>query len=140
MNSVCLIGRLTRDPEIRTTPAGKTVGTFTLAVDRAGDRDDSGSYAAGFFDCECWEKQAEILSQYVGKGRQIGIEGRLRLHKWQAQDGANRSKVEIVVSRISFADSKPEGQQGGGSGQFSGQFVPASTDADFQGTDDDIPF
>lgn len=137
MNTVSLIGRLTRDVELRTTPSGTTVAQFGLAVDRAGDRQDDGSFAAGFFDVTLWGKTAEVAAQYLGKGKQVGISGELRHHRWTTPEGDNRSKVEVNGRSMTFCGSKDDGN--GDStftpavGTAGSSFVPAAAD-------DDIPF
>lgn len=134
MNTVALIGRLTRDPELRHTASGTTVCSFGLAVDRAGDSDGNGGYDAGFFDVNFFGKTAETVAQYLVKGRQVGVEGSLRFHRWDAEDGSKRSKVEVVGRSFTFCGSKTDGDSNGGASQSS--FVPAAGSA----VDDDIPF
>lgn len=98
-NQVTLIGRLTRDVELRTTGTGKSVASFSLAVDRfTGDEAD-------FFDCVAWEKTADLLQQYTGKGSKILVSGSLQYRTWE-QDGNKRSKVEVVARDIMFLDNK----------------------------------
>ena len=149
MNVVALTGRLTRDPEMKTTANGTDLAKFTLAVDRAGDKQDDGTYAAGFFDVTCWGKTAEIVGQYCEKGKQIGVEGRLLLHKWENQDGEKRSKVEITANQVTLLGSKGD-SEGGGFMRTEREDQPGSNvgDSDFAsnagdfaaGTDSDIPF
>lgn len=131
MNSVQLIGHLVSDPEVKYLPSGDPVAKFALAVDRAGDKEADG-YAAGFFDVECWGKTAELVEQYLSKGRQVGVTGRLKHHKWE-QDGNKRSKVEVVASHVTFVGSKDDGD--GGQSPLS-QAAAAGTEDDA----DDIPF
>lgn len=117
-NKVILMGNLTRDVEMRFTPSNTAVGTFGLAVNRTwktpeGEKKEEVS----FFDCEVWGKQAEIMKQYLGKGRSVFIEGRLKQDTWKDKnDGSNRSKVKVVVEEFRFTDSKPGGAGGGGGG------------------------
>lgn len=106
INQVILMGRLTRDPDMRTTPNGKTVTSFSLAVDRQG-QDDS----ADFFDITAWEKLGELVNQYLSKGRRCLIQGRLTYRQWE-QDGQKRSKVEVVATDVTFLDG-PAGDSGG---------------------------
>ena len=101
MNSVILIGRLTRDPEMRYTPSGAAVTNFTLAVDKR-KREDG----ADFFDCVAWQKTAELIAQYLGKGRKCGIQGRLQSRVWEAESG-KRKVTEVVVESVEFLD-KPK--------------------------------
>ena len=93
MNLVAVIGNLASDPELRHTPAGRAVCTFRVAVSRPGGE------SADFFTVVAWEKQAEVCSEYLVKGRRVGVEGRLHHSTWET-DGARRSKVEIVASRV----------------------------------------
>ena len=106
MNSVILIGRLTRDPEMRCTPSGAAVTNFTLAVDKR-KREDG----ADFFDCVAWQKTAELIAQYLGKGRKCGIQGRLQSRTYQAADGTNRKVMEVVVESVEFLDKPKEATQ-----------------------------
>jgi len=108
INQVILMGRLTRDPDMRTTPNGKTVTSFSLAVDRQG-QDDS----ADFFDVTAWEKLGELVNQYLSKGRRCLVQGRLSYRQWE-QDGQKRSKVEVIATDVTFLDG-PSGESGGSS-------------------------
>jgi len=100
INQVILMGRLTRDPESRTTPSGKTVVRFSIAVDRQTSDD-----TADFFDITAWEKLGELVVQYLGKGRRVLVQGRLRQDSWDDKDtGKKRSKVEVVASDVTFLD------------------------------------
>lgn len=111
INQVILMGRLTRDPETRTTPSGKTVTSFSVAVDRQGQDDQ-----ADFFDVTAWEKTGELVQQYLSKGRRVLIQGRLRQDSWDDKDtGKKRSKVEVVANDVTFLDG-PGGDNGGNSG------------------------
>lgn len=98
INQVILMGRLTRDPDMRTTPNGKTVTSFGLAVDRQ-SQDDS----ADFFDITAWEKLGELVNQYLSKGRRCLVQGRLSFRQWE-QDGQKRSKVEVIATDVTFLD------------------------------------
>lgn len=153
MNTASLIGRLTRDPESLTTPSGTEISKFSLAVDRAGDRQDDGTTEAGFFDIVCWGKTAEIANQYLTKGRQVGITGRLLHHRWEAQgDGGKRSRVEIHCDPYGLTLISDGKRDGDGDTRFTpsgrnqpgdnvGEGASAASDADdFGGADDDIPF
>lgn len=134
MNTVNLIGRLTRDPELRTTPSGTSVASFSVAVDRAGDRDDDGTYGAGFFDCTAWGNTADTIAQYLTKGRQVGVSGELRHHRWQNDAGETRSKVEVNVRSFTFCGSRDDGAPAPAHTPNTGaSFVPSAAD-------DDIPF
>ena len=111
VNVVVLIGRLTRDPELKSTNNGKHFCRFSLASNRQiYNRDTQESRdEVGFFDCVAWGKSAEILHKYVQKGRRICVEGSLRWSSWE-HEGKKLSKVEINVEGFQFLDSKPEGQ------------------------------
>lgn len=114
INQVILMGRLTRDPEMRTTASGKSVTSFSLAVDRGGQDDQ-----ADFFDITAWEKTGELVAQYLSKGRRCLVQGRLRQDSWDDKDtGKKRSKVEVVAFDVTFLDGPNDGtssQDGGGS-------------------------
>lgn len=143
INRVTLVGRLTRDPELRHLPSGSPVLQLGLAVNGR-QKDEMGNWVdkPNFFDVKVFGNQAEMLSQHLTKGRRVGIDGRLDWSSWEAQDGSKRSKVEVVAFQVQFLDSRGEG--GGDSGER--QYVPASDVAadtsDFRpsSSDDDIPF
>jgi single-strand DNA-binding protein len=102
MNDVSLIGRLTRDPELRTTRNGTDVATLRLAVDRR-RRDDG----AVFVDVTCFEGQARACADHLAKGRQVAISGRLELDQWKADDGTNRSRLYVIAQSVQFLGGKP---------------------------------
>ncbi len=140
INRVTLVGRLTRDPELRHLPSGTPVLQLGLAVNgRQKDESDNWVDKPNFFDVKVFGNQAEMLAQHLAKGRRIGVDGRLDWSSWEAQDGGKRSKVEVVANTVQFLDSR--GELGGSAEP---QFVPAgaTADADFGGggADDDIPF
>ncbi|HRN90715.1 MAG TPA: single-stranded DNA-binding protein [Candidatus Saccharibacteria bacterium] len=100
INQVILMGRLTRDPEQRTTSTGKTIASFSLAVDRGGDSD-----TADFFEITAWEKLGELVIQYLGKGRRVLVQGRLRQDSWDDKEtGKKRSRVEVTATDVTFLD------------------------------------
>jgi len=108
INQVILMGRLTRDPEMRTTTTGKTIASFSLAVDRGGQDDQ-----ADFFEVTAWEKLGELVNQYLSKGRRCLVQGRLRQDSWDDKEtGKKRSKVEVVATDVTFLDG-PSGDGGG---------------------------
>ena len=110
INQVILMGRLTRDPEQRTTPSGKTVVRFSIAVDRQTSDD-----TADFFEVTAWEKLGELVVQYLGKGRRVLVQGRLRQDSWDDKEsGKKRSKVEVVATDVTFLDP-PSGSTAGDS-------------------------
>ena len=111
INQVILMGRLTRDPEQRTTTTGKTIASFSIAVDRAGQDDQ-----ADFFDVTAWEKTGELVMQYLAKGRRVLVQGRLRQDSWDDKEtGKKRSRVEVVANDVTFLDG-PNGGDGGSAG------------------------
>jgi len=118
LNQVTLMGNLTRDPELRQTPTGQNVTSFSLALNRA-YKDQSGEWqeATDYIDCVCWGPLAERVAQYLSKGRRCLVQGRLQSRSWE-QDGNKRSKVEVLASDVTFLDSRGEG--GGEGGSFSG--------------------
>ena len=118
-NKVIILGNLTRDPELRTTPSGQTVCSFSLAVNRSW-KNASGETqeAVDYIDCNAWGKAGEIISQYMQKGRALLVSGRLQQRSWE-QDGQKRSKVEVVVEDFNFVGSQPTGDLSAGSGASS---------------------
>ena len=139
INTVVLVGRLTRDPELKHLPSGTPVLEMGLAVNGR-RQDEAGAWVdkPNFFDVKVFGNQAESLSRNLVKGRRIGVDGRLDWSSWEAQDGTKRSKVEVIAQSVQFLDSKFDGESGG-------QFVPAgaaqaSDDFPAAAADDDIPF
>ena len=103
INRVVLVGRLTRDPELRTTTTGKSVCDFSIAVQKRMKPQD-GSPDADFFRVNAWEKTAEYVSNYLTKGRLVAVDGRLQSRKYTASDGTNREVVEIVADSVQGLD------------------------------------
>lgn len=139
INQVILMGRLTRDPEQRTTTTGKTIASFSIAVDRAGQDD-----AADFFDVTAWEKLGDLVIQYLAKGRRVLVQGRLRQDSWDDKEtGKKRSRIEVVATDVTFLDG-PAGSEGAGAPAASSR--PASKDVVIEDIDDkpidlsEIPF
>jgi len=144
INRVVLVGNLTRDPELRQTPSGTSVCKLRVAVNTR-QKDASGNWGdkPNYFDVTVWGNQAESCSQFLSKGRPVGIDGRLDWREWDAQDGTKRQAVEIIADTVQFLGSREDGGGGGGGREF----IPAgnaaqSPGADFGGggSDDDIPF
>jgi single-strand DNA-binding protein len=131
MNKVVLIGRLTRDPELRYTQGGKAFTTFTLAVDRRFSKDKQ--QTADFIPCMAWDKLAEIIGNNLAKGRRVGVEGRLQTRTYDAKDGSKRSAFDVMVDELEFLDPKGQGQQSQGQNQPQQAYQPGITD-------DEIPF
>jgi len=117
LNSVCLVGRLGKDPELRTTQNGKSVTSFRIAVDRR-YADPNGQRQADWFDIVAWEKTADFVVRYFQKGSMIAVEGRLQTRTYQDKNGNNRTVVEVLASNVSFCGSKT--QNNGGSQQQGG--------------------
>lgn len=154
INVVTLVGRLTRDSELKYTNTGYAVCNFSLAVNRKKRSGDQWTDEVSYFDVVLFGKRGEAIQQYLGKGKQIAVSGELRQDRWE-QDGQKRSKVVIVSSDIQFLGSSG-GNSGGGSGSYGGsrsenqnnrpseggsfgEFKPAGSNGpeDFE---DDIPF
>ena len=109
MNTVCLIGRLVADPELKYTPSGNAVCNFRVAVDRR-FKSESGEKQTDFFDVVAWRQSAEFAAKYLSKGRLVSITGTLQQRSWVQQDGQKRSKVEVVADQLQGLD-KAQGTQ-----------------------------
>ncbi len=104
VNQVILMGRLTRDPEQRSTNTGKTIVNFSIAVDRGGQSADGGD-TADFFNINAWEKLGELVMQYLSKGRRVLVQGRLRQDRWDDKEtGKKQSRIEVTASDVTFLD------------------------------------
>jgi single-strand DNA-binding protein len=126
INRVVLIGRLTRDPELRTTTTGKSVCDFSIAVQKRVKPAD-GSPDADFFRVQCWDKTADYVTTYLTKGRLVGVDGRLTARKFTASDGTNREVVEIVAESVQGLDRpRDDGGGGGGGGGYQQSHQPAA--------------
>jgi single-strand DNA-binding protein len=131
MNQVILIGRLTRDPELRfTANSGKAVATFTIAVDRGFGKDK----AADFFRIVVWDKMGENCANYLSKGRLVAVQGRLQNNNYETQSGEKRFTTEIVANNVQFLERANKNDQGAGYSQETYE----SPDG-FQSIDDDDP-
>ncbi len=121
LNQVTLMGNLTRDPELRQTPNGQNVTSFSLALNRA-YKDSGGEWqeVTDYVDCVCWGPLAERVAQYLSKGRRCLVQGRLQSRSWE-QEGQKRSKVEVLANDVTFLDSRGSGGDGSSS-----ESVPAS--------------
>ncbi len=117
LNRVTLVGRLTRDPELRHSGGGDPICSIRLAVSSR-SRGDGGEWGdrSNYFDVTVFGRQAETASTYLSKGRRIGVDGRLSWREWQAQDGSKRQSVEVIANDVFFLDSRGEGDGGGGGG------------------------
>jgi single-strand DNA-binding protein len=118
INRVVLVGRLTRDPEMRTTQSGKSVCDFSIAVQKRIKPQD-GSPDADFFRVTAWEKTAEFVANYLSKGRLVAVDGRLQSRKYTAQDGTNREVVEVIAESVQGLD-RPKDDSGGGAAATEG--------------------
>lgn len=121
-NKVILMGNLTRDPELSYLPSQTPVVEIGLAVNRRW-RDQQGQQREDtcFIDCRCFGRQAEVINQYLSKGRPVLVEGRLDYDTWEAQDGSKRSKHRVTIERFSFVDSQSGQGGGGGGGNYNNQ-------------------
>ena len=150
INHVVLVGRLTRDAELKYTASGQAVCKFSVAVNRRRKNGDQWIDEANFFDVVLWGRQGESLNQYLVKGKMVGVDGELRQDRWE-QDGQNRSRVEVVAANIQLlgggsGSGAPGGSNGGGYGERRNDAYGDRSvrDAPAQGGDDgftdDIPF
>ena len=106
LNHIVIMGRLTRDPELRTTQAGVSVTSFTVAVDRDFGGRDGGERQTDFIDCVAWRQTGEFVSKYFHKGSMIVVSGRLQSRKWQDREGNNRTNWEINADNVYFGESR----------------------------------
>lgn len=119
MNKVILMGRLTRDPDVKQTQSGRQAARFTLAVDRniskANRREDQ--QTADFIGCVAWEHTAEFAEKFLAKGKRVLLEGRIQTGSYEAQDGTKRYTTDVIAERIEFADSRRQDDGGEYAGQ-----------------------
>lgn len=111
MNKVILIGRLTRDPEMRTTASGMNVTRFSIAVNRT-YQDQNGERGVDYINCVAWRKQAENIAKYCTKGTQVAVDGRIQTGSYDAQDGSKRYTTDIVCDNVTFLGSKGDNNGG----------------------------
>lgn len=139
MNRTLLVGRLARDPELRTTGTGKSVCNFSVAVDRRYKQE--GQPTADFFTVTAWGRQAEVIYQYLGKGRQIALSGRLQNRTYDDKDGIKRYVTEVVLEEFDFIGSKGD-QAAERSEPIAQDASIPDIDEDFHlmSDDDDLPF
>ena len=112
LNHVTIMGRLTRDPELRRTGSGIAVASFTVAVDRDFGGRDGGEKETDFIDCVAWRQTGEFVSKYFTKGRMIVVSGRLQIRSWTDKDGNKRRTAEVVADNCYFGDSKRDDASG----------------------------
>ena len=153
LNHITIMGRLTRDPELRRTGSGTAVASFTVAVDRDFGGRDGGEKETDFIDCVAWRQTGEFVSKYFTKGRMIVVSGRLQIRSWTDKEGNKRRTAEVVAENCYFGDSKRDDQGGNSYGgntyaapaapSFGGYSAPAAPASDFAMLDDDdaqLPF
>lgn len=147
MNKVILMGRLTRDPEMRQTPNGVSVCSFSIAVNRRFAKE--GQQNADFISCTAWRQQAEFICKYFNKGSMIAVVGNLQSRSWENQEGKRQYATDVVVDEVYFTGSKNESHTGGAS--MDGGFAAPTGDGPFgdidsmgfqaiDGSEDDLPF
>ena len=149
LNHITIMGRLTRDPELRRTGSGVAVASFTVAVDRDFSGRDGGERETDFIDCVAWRQTGEFVSKYFTKGSMIVVSGRLQIRSWTDKEGNKRRTAEVVADNCYFGESKrSEGAPSAGSysapaGGFGGYAAPAAPASDFAMLEDDdaqLPF
>jgi len=136
LNTVVLIGRLTRDPELRYTPAGVAVCSFSLAVDRP-FTNQQGERETDFIDIVVWRRDAETVAQHMTKGRLAAVQGRLQIRSYETQDGQRRKAAEVVADSVRFLD-KPRREGAPGAAGAAGT-APAG-EAAFGDEEQEVPF
>ena len=131
-NKVLIMGNLTRDPELKQTPSNQSVAQIGLAMNRKfKDREGNMREEVTYVDCEAWGRTAEVMAQYLSKGKPVFVEGRLKLDQWQDKDGNNRSKLKVVIESFQFIDSKGGQSSAPPANNSEAQTAPPT---------DDIPF
>ena len=148
LNHITIMGRLTRDPELRRTGSGTAVASFTVAVDRDFSGRDGGERETDFIDCVAWRQTGEFVSKYFTKGSMIVVSGRLQIRNWNDKDGNKRRTAEVVADNVYFGESRRSNEGGSFENAYSAPApsyaAPASAPAsDFAMLDDDdaqLPF
>ena len=148
LNHITIMGRLTRDPELRRTGSGVAVTSFTVAVDRDFGGRENGERETDFIDCVAWRQTGEFVSKYFAKGRMAVVSGRLQIRNWTDKEGNKRRTAEIVADNVYFGDSKRDGDNGGfgaapaSYGEYSAPAVSAPVSDFAMLSDDDaqLPF
>ncbi|HVO37625.1 MAG TPA: single-stranded DNA-binding protein [Spirochaetia bacterium] len=148
INHVVLVGRLTRNAELKYTNSGAAVSKFSIAINQRRKKDDQWVDESHFFDIVLWGKSAEAINQYLVKGKQVGVEGQLRQNRWE-QEGQSRSKVEIFATNVMLLGGGGAGRQGGPGGpsgasgpepRGGGTDFPEGAPPSSDNFEDDIPF
>ena len=144
LNHITIMGRLTRDPELRRTGSGIAVASFTLAVDRDYSGKDGGEKETDFIECVAWRQTGEFAAKYFTKGRMAVVSGRLQIRPWTDKDGNKRRSAEVVVDNMYFGDSKKDGgNNSSGASTYATPGYPAAPATDFAEIEDDdaqLPF
>lgn len=141
INTTVLMGRLTFEPELKTTPSGVSVVRFQVAVDRGRTKD--GERQADFIDCVAWRQTAEFIARYFHKGSLIAVEGSIQTQTYTDKNGAKRKQVEVLANRASFCGSKSEGGAPSTPNENVPSYSNAGDNTDFEeivDDDDDLPF
>ena len=134
LNHITIMGRLTREPELRRTGSGIAVASFTVAVDRDFSGRDGGEKETDFIDCVAWRQTGEFVSKYFTKGSMIVVSGRLQIRNWNDKDGNKRRTAEVVADNVYFGESKrSEGGNAYGGNTFGGYSAPAAPASGFGG-------
>lgn len=142
LNHITIMGRLTRDPELRRTGSGIACANFTLAVDRDFSGKDGGEKETDFIDCVAWRQTGEFVSKYFAKGRMAVVSGRLQIRNWTDKEGNKRRTAEVVADNVYFGDSKRE-ESSGAIPYPAAPAYPTAQAQDFEQIDDDdaqLPF
>ena len=139
LNKIFIMGRLTRDPELRTTNSGTSVASFSLAVDRNYKGAD-GEKETDLIDCVAWRQTGEFAAKYFTKGRMAVVEGRLQIRPWTDKEGNNRRSAEVIVDNMYFGDSKRDGDTGGARPASGPVNVSANDWQEVDEEEGDLPF
>lgn len=135
MNKILLIGRLTKEPELKYTQSGTAVANFTLAVNRR-FANQSGEKEADFINCQSWQKAAEFVANYFKKGQMMALEGRLQVRSYDGNDGKKRWVTEVITEQIEFVGGKGDNQSDAGAGAA----VGSGLGEEVEFADNDLPF
>ena len=138
LNHIVIMGRLTRDPELRRTGSGIAVASFTVAVDRDFGGRDGGEKETDFIDCVAWRQTGEFLSKYFTKGSMIVVSGRLQIRNWTDKEGNKRRSAEILADSVYFGDSKRDGDSGKAKGEPA--YDPTGGFSQLADDDSELPF
>ena len=147
LNHITIMGRLTRDPELRYTQSNTPVASFTLAVDRDFANRESGERATDFIDCVAWRSTAEFISKYFSKGSLAVVAGRLQIRDWTDKEGNKRRNAEVIVDNVYFGESKRRDSEAspsyGGGFEYSAPQAPSPSGNEFEELSEDdgeLPF